>query len=941
MMRWLAAGMCALVCWAAPNTIRGQTAAIEDSLRKLTQSPIDTVRVKGYMRLAFEVRKTSLDSAYNFLELARTSLDSVAHPVLYGNYLNVLAILHGEEGHYALVDYYSQQAESIYAAQEYPSRVAMMRSNRAIDYVEQARYTEAIELNLEALAYAQEIEDLEDITRLHNNLGYVYQRIGDYVQALAHLNEALQLAHENGYAEYVGLGNYNLGNVYRSLGRYEDAEQHYKTAIPILDSLGLPAFSALAWRDLGANYVELGNLVEASACIERSIQLFKDIGTLPELAASEIELGRLLLKRGMPQAAHNQLRRAQALALQSGQPHLVADVWLLLAETELALGEPAMARQSLRTASAVIDSIHLRPALATRYRLEAEVAAAEGHTDAAYDWQKRYIALKDSLANEKLQEQVSQLQASHSLLIKDAEIKRLAQQNEIDLLRVRNFWGLGVLAILLLGGGGIWWQQRRNTRRLEAQLMTLSTAAPVPIGIIRKKNETFLFVSDQLAFLMHATPAEMEDASAHKYLGGEAVFRKLTSTWHGKGTHPAQQEIEFVSPYGEQLWLIVVAESAQFAGEDVWVVGLLNITERRAMEAELRAAKDTAESAYAELQLTRSKLVLREKLSALGELVASIAHELNSPLSVVGSSGQLLGDLLPRLIQTVARLEREMPTATQSARDELYKRLETPVFFSDTRAERQQRKELVHKLREVGLESPEEVARMLVDAGFVHLYDDLLEMLRGPHRAEVLELIYAFGQSFANINNINLASKKTHALVKALKRYTHTQPEDAGEVPVRLKDNLNTILLLYAHTIRQKVSLEVSLDSDTDVLADPDKLGQIWTNLISNALHAMEEGGILKIDLLEEGPNAVVRIADNGSGIPPDIVARIFDPFFTTKPKGEGTGMGLHIARQILESYGGGIAVTSEPGNTVFTITLPMLVRQPAEAAGAERPGAS
>jgi signal transduction histidine kinase len=103
-----------------------------------------------------------------------------------------------------------------------------------------------------------------------------------------------------------------------------------------------------------------------------------------------------------------------------------------------------------------------------------------------------------------------------------------------------------------------------------------------------------------------------------------------------------------------------------------------------------------------------------------------------------------------------------------------------------------------------------------------------------------------------------------------------------------------------------------------------DELNQVWTNLISNAQQALAGKGTIVIETLVDDGAAVVRVIDDGPGVPADALPRIFEPFFTTKPKGEGTGLGLGIARQIVAKHGGEMTCESEPGRTVFEVRLPI-----------------
>jgi signal transduction histidine kinase len=105
------------------------------------------------------------------------------------------------------------------------------------------------------------------------------------------------------------------------------------------------------------------------------------------------------------------------------------------------------------------------------------------------------------------------------------------------------------------------------------------------------------------------------------------------------------------------------------------------------------------------------------------------------------------------------------------------------------------------------------------------------------------------------------------------------------------------------------------------------ELNQVWTNLIDNAIFAVEKGGTITIETLRDEKNLIVHISDNGAGIPEDIVSRIFDPFFTTKKVGEGTGIGLDTVSRIIKHHDGDIKVSSKPGRTRFTVTIPLALK--------------
>jgi len=323
------------------------------------------------------------------------------------------------------------------------------------------------------------------------------------------------------------------------------------------------------------------------------------------------------------------------------------------------------------------------------------------------------------------------------------------------------------------------------------------------------------------------------------------------------------------------------------------------------------------------LQATQQQLVESEKMASLGQLVAGIAHEINTPIGAVKASAVNMDDTLPLVLQ-------ELPTfgdVLQPHERELFsgllrRSLNAPRNLS-SKEERKYRKALFTYLEEQQVTEADDYARKLVESG---IYDDIeafLPIFQSPNADRILDLLYKLGQLKVNLDNIMTAAEKTKKIVFALKNYAHKQNDDTM-APANLQDSLDVILTLYANQIKYGTELVTNFDDVPPVLANIDEIGQVWTNIIHNALQAMNYEGRLEINLFEREGYVVVQIIDNGPGIPPDIKARIFDPFFTTKKAGEGTGLGLDIVRKIVEKHNGAIRVESEPGRTMFEVTLPV-----------------
>jgi signal transduction histidine kinase len=150
---------------------------------------------------------------------------------------------------------------------------------------------------------------------------------------------------------------------------------------------------------------------------------------------------------------------------------------------------------------------------------------------------------------------------------------------------------------------------------------------------------------------------------------------------------------------------------------------------------------------------------------------------------------------------------------------------------------------------------------------------------------------------------------------------------------VDLARSLEDTLTILNHKLKHGITVERDFEPDLPRNeAYAGELNQVWTNIIDNAVHAMDGKGVLKLCLHRLGDEVEVRITDSGPGIPREIAGRIFDPFFTTKAQGVGTGLGLHIARNIIVNrHRGRIEVSSEPGRTEFRIVLPTRLSSPAK----------
>jgi signal transduction histidine kinase len=341
------------------------------------------------------------------------------------------------------------------------------------------------------------------------------------------------------------------------------------------------------------------------------------------------------------------------------------------------------------------------------------------------------------------------------------------------------------------------------------------------------------------------------------------------------------------------------------------------------MNETLQERTQELSQALENLKATQQELIQSEKIAALGQLIAGVAHEINTPLGAIRSSVENISLFLDQTLEQLPTFFSSLPKEHQQYFFTLIKNSGYQDISLSSKEKRQFRRALVQQLEKQAIKNPLTIADTLVDVGIHENIDAFLPLLKNADSQTILNTAYQVASLQKSAQTIIMAFERATKVVFALKSFAQSGPTWQKRT-VNLTESLETVLTLYQNQFKRGVEV-IKNYNDLPLLSGyPDELNQVWTNLIHNALQAMNYKGTLQIDMTMQDNAAMISIIDSGIGIPDEIKAKIFEPFFTTKPTGEGSGLGLDIVKRIIHKHNGKITFESTPGKTTFTILLPI-----------------
>ena len=380
---------------------------------------------------------------------------------------------------------------------------------------------------------------------------------------------------------------------------------------------------------------------------------------------------------------------------------------------------------------------------------------------------------------------------------------------------------------------------------------------------------------------------------------------------------------------GKEVWIHATSKPIYMEdGSVLWTGIMQNIDQLKETEFKVQQQNKQLQETLDELRTTQSQLIHNEKMTTLGQLVASIAHEINTPLGAIRSSAtsieRILKSSLAMLSQTVKLLSDEQ---LENFNLLIEKSMESNYLYS-SREKRTIKYELIDSLDARGVPQSDRISDILVDIG-VHQENELYEPF--PNAVQILDAAYQLSTIARSNATVMIATEKASKIIITLKNFSRQDHTDEMK-PTNINESLENTLVLYHNKLKYGIEVIRKMDTLPLINAYEDELAQVWTNLLHNAIQAINAStpkkGKIYLATQKQDDKILVSVKDTGAGIPDEIQQKIFDAFFTTKPAGEGSGLGLNIVRKIIEKHDGKIWFETENKGentgTTFFVELPI-----------------
>jgi len=874
------------------NLLNAQ-AKLTDSLQTLLVSHTqqDTVRVNLLNDLAYELRRTKTRVTDSLLVLSIALCDKLDYKKGKGY---ALAIQGGR--FYALLKYKEADSDFTISKQiletvnDHKDEAYLLRSwgNMKMD---EGDYASSLDYFLKALKLAQNAGDIKGLVSAESSIGYLYNILQEFEKAIPYQTDALKNAENIGYKTGVS-GAYNaIGKTYKTQGNYPASLDAYSKGLYVDEELKDSANIAISNGNIGDVYERMGNYPEAF----KHIQVYLDFHRNLQKVEDRISWGE----------------------------------WVL-GKTYTHSGDPAKglehAKYSLEEAIRVGWKLYMREITA----LIAESAAKLKQWDTAYKYQVLSSKYKDSLTGQDIARKTTMLQAGFELDKKQAEIALLTKDKQLQMEENRRE---KIFLFALLGGLGslfvfafILYRNNRQKQKanllLQKQKMEIDTKAS-ELAVQKENLEQSYSNVELLGDIGRKITSSL---SVETIIGTvyDNVNSLMDASVFGIGIyHDDTKRIEFPATYENGRALPAYSNSIY---DENRFAGLCFISGKEIIMGNLQ----TEYSNYLQNMPVPSQ---GDQPISLIYLPLKVKEKMQGVITVQSFQKNAFSDYHLYMLRTIA-----IYAAIALENAESYKKLNLTVESLQKTQKQLIQSEKMASLGELTAGIAHEIQNPL---NFVNnfsevnseLIDEMKDELNNGNIEEAKKIAADIND---NEQKIIFHGKRADAIVKGMLQ--HSRSTSATKEPTDINKLADEYLRLAYHGLRAKdklfnATLQTNLDESIgNINIIPQDIGRVILNLITNAFYAVDEKKKSGIENYEPtvcvGTNKVndkieIRITDNGNGIPSKVLDKIFQPFFTTKPTGQGTGLGLSLAYDIVKAHGGELKVETKQGEgSTFTINL-------------------
>lgn len=443
----------------------------------------------------------------------------------------------------------------------------------------------------------------------------------------------------------------------------------------------------------------------------------------------------------------------------------------------------------------------------------------------------------------------------------------------------------------------------------------------VSFPLVSKGSELILGVSSE-HILNNSSTEIFEAIHPEDLLGFQSSIHESASTMQ-----KWESELRILKE-GKEIWIHATSKPTYIEdGGILWTGIMQNIDQLKATELKARKQNKQLQEALNELQETQSQLIHNEKMTTLGQLVASIAHEINTPLGAIHSSTESIERMLANTLSNLPNIIKILSAQQLEQFNEVVEKAVQSNNLYTSREKRTIKYNLIEELDIRSIPQSDRIADLLVDMG-IHqekeVYEPFIDL---PTTVKILQAAYEISVIAKSNNTVRIATDKASKIITTLKNFSR-QDHTGEKSPTKINESLENTLVLYHNKLKYGIEVIRDLEDLPLINVYEDELAQVWTNLLHNAIQAIGTKGKIYLTTRKKEDKILVSLRDTGTGIPDEVQQKIFDAFFTTKPAGEGSGLGLNIVRKIIDKHNGKIWFETENvgenTGTTFFVELPI-----------------